>query len=110
MKVGLYVGIGALGAGLISIVAGIAFWNWLLHRRNFIHREFVARNNKMLKPNPLSLVWYEWTELKAATHEFFQKCLLGEGGYGSVYKGVLKDGRTMVVKFRSQDSGPIPSI
>jgi serine/threonine protein kinase len=98
VKVGLYVGIGALGAGLISIAAGFAFWYWLLRRRAAIHREFVARNNRMLKPNALSLVWYEWAELKAATHGFSQKCLLGEGGYGSVYKGVLKDGRTVAVK------------
>lgn len=98
VKIGLYVGLGALGAGLISLAAGGALWYWLLRRRAAIHREFVARNNKMLKPNAPSLVWYEWLELKAATSGFAQKCLLGEGGYGSVYKGVLKDGRTVAIK------------
>jgi len=98
VKIGLYVGLGALGAGLISLAVGGAFWYWLLRRRAAIHREFVARNNKMLKPNAPSLIWYEWLELKAATSGFAQKCLLGEGGYGSVYKGVLKDGRTVAIK------------
>ncbi|KAG0606868.1 hypothetical protein M758_9G174700 [Ceratodon purpureus] len=98
VKVGLYIGVGALGAGLISLAVAVGVWYWLLRRRAAIHREFVARNNKMLQPNAPSLVWYEWAELKAATHGFSQKCLLGEGSYGSVFKGVLKDGRTVAVK------------
>jgi hypothetical protein len=98
VKIGLYVGLGALGAGILSLAAGGAFWYWLLRRRAAIHREFVARNNRMLKPNAPSLVWYEWVELKAATAGFSPKFLLGEGGYASVYKGVLKDGRTVAIK------------
>jgi serine/threonine protein kinase len=37
-------------------------------------------------------------ELKAATHGFSKKHLVGEGSFGSVYKGVLKDGRTIAIK------------
>jgi hypothetical protein len=51
-------------------------------------------------------MWYEWAELKATTHGFSQKCLLGEGDYGSVYKGMLKDGCTMAVKRFTTGGGP----
>lgn len=98
VKLGLYVGLGALGAGVTSLAVGGAFWYWSMRRRAAIHRKFVDRNSKILKSNASSLVWYEWSELKAATHGFIQEYLLGEGGYGSVYKGELKDGRMIAVK------------
>ena len=97
-KIGLYIGIGAIVATVICVILGLAFWAWRRRRRAAVHREFVARNNKMLKPNAPSLMWYDWGELKSATHGFSNKSLLGEGGYGCVYKGVLKDGRTVAIK------------
>ncbi|KAK3124980.1 hypothetical protein QOZ80_7BG0598200 [Eleusine coracana subsp. coracana] len=43
--------------------------------------------------------------LRAATDNFAESNRLGEGGFGTVYKGVLPDGQEIAVKCLSQSSG-----
>lgn len=42
--------------------------------------------------------WFSYAELEHATHGFSQKNFLAEGGFGSVHKGTLADGRVIAVK------------
>lgn len=42
--------------------------------------------------------WFTYQELVEATNGFSDQNLLGEGGFGSVYKGSLADGRVVAVK------------
>ncbi|VFQ87178.1 unnamed protein product [Cuscuta campestris] len=41
---------------------------------------------------------FDYSELEAATENFHPKHELGDGGFGSVYKGKLRDGRVVAVK------------
>ncbi|TVU47833.1 hypothetical protein EJB05_07444 [Eragrostis curvula] len=42
--------------------------------------------------------WYELAELEAATGGFCAENVVGEGGYGTVYRGVLAGGEVVAVK------------
>ncbi|CAO2815057.1 unnamed protein product [Amaranthus hypochondriacus] len=42
--------------------------------------------------------WYSLKELEIATRGFSDENIIGEGGYGIVYKGVLEDGSIVAVK------------
>ncbi|EPS65565.1 hypothetical protein M569_09210, partial [Genlisea aurea] len=42
--------------------------------------------------------WFTYAELELATGAFSQANFLAEGGFGSVYRGVLPDGQTIAVK------------
>lgn len=55
------------------------------------------------KCGSLSLKKYKYSELKKITRSFEDE--LGEGGYGVVYKGSLKDGRMVAVKLLKGSKG-----
>lgn len=42
--------------------------------------------------------WFTLRELEAATSGLCEENVIGEGGYGIVYKGVLPDGTKIAVK------------
>lgn len=42
--------------------------------------------------------WYSLKELEVATRGFVEENVIGEGGYGVVYRGVLEDGSVVAVK------------
>lgn len=42
--------------------------------------------------------WYSLRELEMATNGFVEENVIGEGGYGVVYRGVLPDGSVVAVK------------
>ncbi|PNX55976.1 receptor-like protein kinase, partial [Trifolium pratense] len=52
---------------------------------------------------PLPAARYSYSDVKKITNSFKNK--LGQGGYGSVYKGKLHDERTVAVKVLSESKG-----
>ncbi|KAK8913607.1 Proline-rich receptor-like protein kinase PERK13 [Platanthera zijinensis] len=49
--------------------------------------------------------WFSYEELMDITNGFSQENLLGEGGFGCVYKGALSDGKCVAVKQLKVGSG-----
>ncbi|XP_062207670.1 probable serine/threonine-protein kinase PBL18 [Phragmites australis] len=47
---------------------------------------------------------FPFSEIQAATSDFSKEQLLGEGGFGHVYKGQLKDGQVIAAKLRKEAS------
>jgi serine/threonine protein kinase len=50
----------------------------------------------LLRPTSTRFISYE--ELKVATNNFEPSSVLGEGGFGRVFKGVLSDGTIVAIK------------
>ncbi|KAA3458875.1 proline-rich receptor-like protein kinase PERK3 isoform X1 [Gossypium australe] len=56
-------------------------------------------------PHPSSTRFLQYEELKEATNNFAPASILGEGGFGRVFKGVLSDGTAVAIK-RLTNGGP----
>ncbi|GKV40514.1 hypothetical protein SLEP1_g48148 [Rubroshorea leprosula] len=56
-------------------------------------------------PHPSSTRFIAYEELKEATNNFELASILGEGGFGRVFRGVLKDGTAVAIK-RLTSGGP----
>jgi hypothetical protein len=54
--------------------------------------------------------WYTSQEIKLATNDFADNMLLGEGGYGVVYRGQLPDGTLVAVKNLRNNKSVKPSL
>eukprot|EP00249_Psilotum_nudum_P013344 c24283_g1_i1 orf=391-2940(-) len=86
-------------AGTVGIIFMLAFVRKRILRktetakRAFGDEIWTSRAITMAHPTPMK---FHYKELKAATDNFKHK--LGEGGFGSVYKGVLSDQSVVAVK------------
>lgn len=49
-------------------------------------------------PRPSNIRDFSYEELQEATNDFSPQCFIGEGGFGKVYRGVLKDGTEVAIK------------
>lgn len=106
--------IGSFSAGLIGlIVVFIALICWIRRKpplllKAIIYRGKDEKNNHKLEEfiktfaSPLPRR-YSYSDIKKMTKSLMEK--LGEGGYGSVYKGKLSDGSLVAVKVLSKSKG-----
>ncbi|WVZ96070.1 hypothetical protein U9M48_041753 [Paspalum notatum var. saurae] len=82
-----------------AAVIGIAFvWTKMRSRsRDDLHDDMDG-SGEIIRAISASHLSFKYEQLREATDEFNQINKLGQGGYGSVYKGVLADGREVAVK------------
>ncbi|XP_039023509.1 wall-associated receptor kinase 2-like [Hibiscus syriacus] len=94
--------------GLLILIAGV----WLLYKKlerrknNKLKQKLFERNGGLLFQKKLSSnesgldksKLFTSDELETATDRFNENRILGRGGQGNVYKGMLSDGRIVAVK------------
>ncbi|WMV36314.1 hypothetical protein MTR67_029699 [Solanum verrucosum] len=97
-----------IGALLILIL--LMFIIWYLRRRQVpkfqeLERNKMGSNNKARKSGDNSnLQVFSFDEMKEATNNFSFDNKLGEGGYGPVFEGMLRNGEKIAVKRLSETS------
>lgn len=93
-------------AGIIVILVGIfgGYWYKYKYRDKWMKQRKIIQNENNLNTTldsisgSTSLVRYSLDEIKQTTKNFHRDNIIGRGGYGNVYKGVLPDGSEVALK------------
>ncbi|OAY26069.1 hypothetical protein MANES_16G019000v8 [Manihot esculenta] len=117
----LVVGIPSLISVWLVIIIFIYFWFWKRRKavisKNRLNKKIfdssIGLNNyeDSLEENGLrgsgnqpNLIFFDFSTILAATNNFSATNILGQGGFGSVYKGKLSNGQEIAVKRMSKNS------
>ncbi|XP_059652569.1 probable LRR receptor-like serine/threonine-protein kinase RKF3 [Cornus florida] len=86
-----------------GVLAALWFlWRWHKKRRTkkeHVHRSAISSASALgLISKSIMLVKFTIQEMKEATRNFSRGNLIGKGGYGNVYRGILEDGSEVALK------------
>ncbi|XP_024046283.1 LEAF RUST 10 DISEASE-RESISTANCE LOCUS RECEPTOR-LIKE PROTEIN KINASE-like 1.1 isoform X1 [Citrus clementina] len=103
----LKLGLG-LGGGSIVLIALLSFWIVFYRKRQKYASANIHSGNNSSGPSSKSdletgtvyfgVPIFSYSDLAEATNDFSREKELGDGGFGTVYYGKLKDGREVAVK------------
>ncbi|OMO52687.1 hypothetical protein COLO4_37039 [Corchorus olitorius] len=80
---------------LMVLILGLLLW-WRQRRSEQMFFDVKDRHHEEVSLGNLRR--FQFRELQTATHNFSSKNILGKGGFGNVYKGILQDGTIVAVK------------
>ncbi|RZC89533.1 hypothetical protein C5167_027075 [Papaver somniferum] len=96
-KLGLILGI--IGGVVILVFGIVIFFLWKSRSKGHGREVFVDVAGEVDRRIAFGqLKQFAWRELQLATDSFSEKNVLGQGGFGKVYKGVLADNTKIAVK------------
>ncbi|KAK8952283.1 putative LRR receptor-like serine/threonine-protein kinase [Platanthera zijinensis] len=90
--------LGSIGGAIVLILAATIFVHCKRKRERFKQEAFVDVTGEDDRIAFGQLKRFAWRELEIATDNFSEKNVLGQGGFGKVYKGVLQDNKRIAVK------------
>ncbi|KAG8097894.1 hypothetical protein GUJ93_ZPchr0013g35424 [Zizania palustris] len=91
--------IGTIGGAIGLLIIGVLFIVYNGRRKGHLQEVFVdvaGEDDRRVAFGQLKR--FAWRELQIATDNFSEKNVLGQGGFGKVYKGALPDGTKIAVK------------
>ena len=97
-----------MGFGFLSLLIGITWLYFVIKKRNLIklREKFFQQNGGLLLKQQISsneggvesAKVFTAEELEKATNDYADDRILGRGGYGTVYKGILPNQRVVAIK------------
>ncbi|KAM7464843.1 hypothetical protein LguiB_012405 [Lonicera macranthoides] len=81
------------GGGFLLLILAFFLWYTLSKKPNDAIRGNILGATELRGPHN-----YSYGDLKSATKNFSKEYKLGEGGFGEVFKGILKNGNVVAVK------------
>ncbi|XP_076886656.1 LEAF RUST 10 DISEASE-RESISTANCE LOCUS RECEPTOR-LIKE PROTEIN KINASE-like 1.2 isoform X2 [Bidens hawaiensis] len=104
----LLIGFGSAGFAIILMIVAFFVWRRRNMKRRYYGSSYRSRNisssyaSSMTDPEKNGTYHgvqvFKYRELEKATSHFDSRNELGDGGFGTVYQGKLKDGRVVAVK------------